>query len=184
MKMYLAWGVIVLTIVLMLILISLTDVLKDTSTIGVRKPYSLARTQAVLWTTIIFCCFIFIWGKSDFIIQVEFGKTALVLLGISLGTTMVGKAIDKADQKNLKDGIINNIHQNDPSNGFWWDILTDKEGISIARIQNVLFSVALMVGFVIYVAEKCKMPVYDDTLLILSGVSSAGYLGVKSNENK
>ena len=44
--------------------------------------------------------------------------------------------------------------------------------------------VALMIGFVIYVAEKCKMPVYDDTLLILSGVSSAGYLGIKSNENK
>ena len=182
--MALPYGVILLTITLGMVLIFKTDIIKDTSVTPTGKPYSLARTQLMCWTLIIFCCFIYIWGFSKDINKVELGKTTLILLGISTGIVMVGKSIDDSDKQELEKGNIKSLIQDSPSGGFLWDILTDRKGISIHRLQNVLFTVALMIGFIVSVYYSSKMPEFDETLLILSGVSSAGYLGVKLNENK
>lgn len=182
--MELAYGVIVLTIILGMVLIFKTEIIKDTGVSPTGKPYSLARTQLMFWTLIIFCCFVYIWGFSADINKVELGKTALILLGISTGTVIIGKSIDDADKRELAKGNIENLIQDSPSGGFLWDILTDGKGISIHRLQNVLFTLALMIGFTMSVYYYSKMPDFDETLLTLSGVSSAGYLGVKLNENK
>jgi hypothetical protein len=170
----------------MIVLIAKTEILKDTSALANGKPYSLSRTQLALWTVIIFCCFIYLWGKEDMIIsdKLKLGRTALILLGISTATTALGRTIDGSDEKKLQAGNVQSLHQNNPTEGFLWDILSDKDGISIHRFQNVIFSIVLMAAFVIHVAEKSLMPEFDDTLLILSGVSSVGYLGVKLSENR
>lgn len=188
---YLAYGVITLTILLAMILVFKTDILKDSSALQDRKPYSLARTQLMLWTVIVFCGFVYLWGVcNDTVVcggmgsRLVLGKTALILLGISAGTTILGRTIDESDKKNLDDGKVERLHQNDPTGGFLWDILSDNDGISIHRLQNVLFTLMLMIDFIIRVTCDCKMPEFDDTLLILSGVSAGGYLGVKINENK
>ncbi len=187
---YLAYGVIALTILLVMILVLRTDILKDSSALQDRKPYSLARTQLLLWTVIIFCCLVYLWGGNGteackgMTSDLAVGKTALILLGVSAGTTILGRTIDESDKKNLDDGKVERLHQNDPSGGFLWDILSDNDGISIHRLQNVLFTLLLMIDFIIRVLSDCKMPEFQDTLLILSGVSAGGYLGVKINENK
>jgi hypothetical protein len=173
-------------IALMAVLILKTEILKDTSVQpDGQKPFSLARTQFALWTLIIFCCFIYLWGEQELVInKVKLGSTALILLGIGTGTAVFGKAIDESDKRNLVAGNIRALTQNSPSEGFLYDILSDRDGISLTRFQNIIFTVTLMIGFVVSVAKFHAMPIFDDTLLILSGVSSAGYLGVKLNENK
>ncbi|MFZ6012533.1 MAG: hypothetical protein ACOYXT_19475 [Bacteroidota bacterium] len=185
--MYLTYGVMATAIALMAVLVFKTEIIRDTSTQPQgQKPFSLAKTQMALWTLIIFCCFVYLWGQENMIIseKLKLERTALILLGIGAGAAVIGKTIDESDKKNLANGAIQSMNQNFPSEGFFRDILSDKDGISLLRFQNVIFSVVLMIGFVAYVAKFNKMPVFDDTLLILSGVSSAGYLGVKINENK
>lgn len=190
---YLALLIIILAIVLLFILIKKTDLLKDESTCPDNKPYSLSKTQLAFWTLIVFSSFVYIISKLDFIITSDFtlNETALLLLGISGATTILGKTIDSSDRGKANKAnsvapppaVPKTLHQDDCSEGFLTDILSDANGISIHRFQNVIFTVVLMIAFVAYVLSECKMPDWDPTLLTLMGISSAGYLGVKINEN-
>jgi hypothetical protein len=59
------------------------------------------------------------------------------------------------------------------------DILTEDRGISLQRLQMVIWTVAL-VGVFIYTAwNTLAMPEFSETLLGLMGVSSASYLAAK-----
>jgi hypothetical protein len=177
----LSYGVIVLAVILMIVLAVKTDMLKDISN-ATDKPYSLSRVQFALWTLIVFCSFIYIWGQSS--VYFEIGNTALILMGIGTGTAIVAKTVDDSDKKNLKNGLISAIHQDGGSEGLLRDILSDKTGVSVHRVQNVLFTTAMMVAFVVEVLKYREMPEFSNTMLMLAGVSAGGYLGVKVNENK
>lgn len=146
----------------------------------IKKPFSLARVQVALWTIIIGCSYLYIYfcntpcGENLLILN----KTALALLGISIGTTVVAKNIDTSQLNNP------NRHQNGGSEGFFLDILSDENGISVHRFQAVLFSV---IAIVIYINKVCCMgvlPEFDNTLLGIITLSYSGYLGIKINENK
>ena len=65
---------------------------------------------------------------------------------------------------------------------FFWDICSDADGLSIHRLQAVAWTGLLGVVFVASIARRISMPVFDDNLLLLMGVSSAGYLALKPNE--
>ena len=175
--------IIVLATGLLTVLMLKTDLLKDESSCIGNKPYSLSKVQLALWSLVVFSCFVYLIGQDGFVFGKDFSinETALILLGISGVTTVIGNTIDSSDVQNPS---VTARHQDDCSEGFWRDILSDKNGISIHRYQNVIFTAILLVAYIAFVTKEGKMPDWDGTVLTLMGISSAGYLGVKMNENK
>lgn len=207
---YLAILIILLAVALLFMFISKNGLIKDDSNCVGTKPFSLAKTQFAFWTLIVFSSFVFLISENTFIIEsVQTNKqdqpkdepaknakkdiillsgTAMLLLGISGGTAVLGKTIDTSDQQRINTVVragspATPRHQDECSQGFLLDLLSDENGVSIHRFQNVIFTVVLMISFVVFVCTKGSMPEWDATLLTLSGISSAGYLGVKTNEN-
>jgi len=72
----------------------------------------------------------------------------------------------------------------DESRGFWTDVLSDANGISLHRFQMVLWTGVLGILFVKSVWGSLAMPEFNATLLGLMGISSGTYLGAKFPEQK
>lgn len=70
------------------------------------------------------------------------------------------------------------------SEGFWRDLITDKDGVALHRFQIALWTVALGVLFVWEVWERLAMPAFSTELLALMGISSGTYLGFKWPERQ
>ena len=68
------------------------------------------------------------------------------------------------------------------SEGWLTDVLSDDYGISLPRVQNLLWTLVLSAVFVRSVLTRLAMPEFDDTLLALMGISSGAYLGFKLPE--
>lgn len=185
--------------------------LRDTSA-ATPPPYSWARVQLAWWTVIILSSLIAIVWKD---MQVTppgnlptLHYSTLVLLGISASTIAVARTIDMTDVNTAAAR-----HQNQPRQGLFTDIISDQDGISIHRLQAVVFNALFgiwFIGSVIYnlqaypnndfcavyaagsqTAADCKlipldyiMPVITDNNLILLGLSSATYAAMKTTENK
>ena len=64
-------------------------------------------------------------------------------MGISVGTTFAAGTID-----NNQNPITR--HQNEPSAGFFIDILSDENGISIHRFQNVVWTIIAICLYLCY----------------------------------
>ena len=70
------------------------------------------------------------------------------------------------------------------SSGSWFkDIISDEHGLSFHRFQVVLWTVILGVVFAWTVANTFSMPEFENTLLILMGISNSLYLGFKIPED-
>ena len=154
------------------------------------RPYSLSRLQLVWWTTLVIACYssiVILCGSAP-----NLTDSTLWLLGIGSLTTASARLIDISDQNSGNALIsINSARQ-----GFWLDILSDQTGVSIHRLQAVLFN-ALFGGWFFY--TSCKnlellkssqltadkvMPVIAQNNLILLGISAGTYVALKSTENK
>jgi len=146
------------------------------------RPFSLARTQFAVWTVVVASVYLYhlLCIKNCPPLTLANSSTTLALLGISAGTTGMANVIDKSNASSIVPR-----HQNGPSQGFFYDILSDASGISIHRFQNVVWTI---VAITIYLYKAgtggCAMPELDGTILTLTGISSAAYLGLKVNENK
>jgi hypothetical protein len=143
------------------------------------RPFSLSRVQFGVWTVIVSCSYIYlILCNCCDMTKVTINSTALILMGISVGTTLAAGTIDHNQNAPTR-------HQNEPSAGFFIDILSDENGISIHRFQNVVWTIIAICLYLCYLnVSNCKLPELDSTLLALTGISSAAYVGVKINENK
>jgi hypothetical protein len=161
------------------------EMLRDISK-SPEKPYSLSRAQLAWWSVIIISSFISI--LFSFNMAPTLTESALILLGISASTTAVGRIIDKADQAK---GIP--LSQDEKSQGFLIDILSDEKGVSIYRLQTVLFNLAFGIWYICTVFYYMKnftgtnvdsiMPIISNNNLVLLGVSSATYVVLKTKEN-
>lgn len=164
--------------------------LKDWST-ATPKPYSYARTQLCWWTIIIVSSFISIFISKGNLPTLD--SSIVILLGISSGTTAIANVIDISDNSKTT-----TLSRNQLSEGFLIDILSDANGISIHRLQALLFNLVIGV-WVLYsvynglincnanVNSTCInsiIPVIDNSKLLLLGVSASAYAGLKANENK
>ena len=150
--------------------------------------YSYARSQLLWWTLIVITCFVVDFALTSTTTNIM-NNTALVLLGISAGTTVAGRVIDNSQSN------ASNIsqHQDEPSEGFWMDILSDQNGVSIHRFQAVLFNIAFGLAFVvqfiglipdpIVIGTAVAFPEFDSTTLGLIGLSSGTYATLKFSEN-
>lgn len=149
----------------------------------VLPPYSLARTQLAVWITIIGCVYSYavLWDELPL---TNINTTALLLMGISSGSFAAGVIIDTTE---IQQGIPR--HQDEfRSSNFFKDILSDKDGISIHRFQNLIWTIiAIFAYFYKYnnqpAAVPPALPVLDPTLLALTGISNATYLAMKTREN-
>ncbi len=160
---------------------------------SIRSPkpgYSWSRVQFAFWTIIIVGSAIYVWllkcGCSTNKISMDIDPVNLGLLGIAIGTTTVGKIIDTS-QSNQPAAATTSAQQNQPSQGFLIDILSDETGVSIHRLQNVLWTAVIGYIYISHVYTTCAIPgstVISPTMIALMGLSSAGYLGVKTTENQ
>jgi hypothetical protein len=158
---------------------------KNKSIDEIPRPYSLARVQLSAWTVIVSSAYLTHVLCMKCNIKLADSTTTLSLLGISAATAGLANVIDKgnaADKLQAGAGAIPR-HQNKPSEGFWFDILSDESGVSIHRFQNVVFTVIAMAIYLSKLAN-CPLPELDGTLLTLAGVSNMAYLGIKANENR
>lgn len=150
--------------------------------------YSYSRSQLFWWTIIIITCFAIdmaMTGASNGIMN----STALTLLGISAGTTIAGRVIDNSQSNDPSIAM----HQDSKSQGFWMDILSDQNGVSIHRFQAVLFNIGFGIVFIsqfisnipdhIIIGEAIPFAVFDNTTLGLIGLSAGTYATLKFNEN-
>lgn len=178
--------IIIITIILLGIF---TNLLRDSST-AIKKPYSYSRVQLAWWTVIIICSYIYLLMKNFYSIDITqpqeiISNTALILLGISAGTTAAGSLIDTTQKNN--EAILSR-HQDEASKCFLVDILSDENGISIHRFQTLIFNFVFGVLFIYKVMQINKaggitMPDFSDKELLLMGISSGAYTMLKSQEN-
>lgn len=146
-----------------------------------RAPFSLTKLQFGLWTVIISSSYIYLSFCKGDCAAAAINKTALVLMGIFAGTAVASTIIDKNEMNDNRER-----HQDTPSHGFFVDILSDDNGISLHRFQNLTWTIiAIMVYLykVSQITEGCQLPELSDTLLALTGISSATYLIMKTKEN-
>jgi len=67
---------------------------------------------------------------------------------------------------------------------FWLDLVSDSDGVSFHRFQNVVWSIVLGGVFLFQVWQNLAMPEFSATLLTLMGITSGTYLGFKFPEKK
>lgn len=196
-----AWVVVGLIVTLFLVLAYYTNVLRDeVSDCGVfdakaqklqqkgkrrfvnrEYPFSLAKVQFGLWTVIISASYVYLSLFKGDCAEGPINKTALVLMGIFAGTAIASTIIDKREIDDNRPR-----HQNSPSQGFFIDILSDDNGISLHRFQNFVWTLIAMTIYLYKVSEirtGCTLPELSDTLLALTGISSATYLVLRTKEN-
>jgi hypothetical protein len=162
------------------------NLLRDTSEARPR-PYSFSRMQLTWWTVIVLAAFITILIVKK--VCPTLWESTLILIGISSATMTTARVIDAADQSNT--GVSR--HQDERSNNLIIDILSDEKGVSIHRLQTVLFNITFGVWFIIIVIKGLNdatvdadhvMPQIEANNLVLLGLSSALYAGLKATENK
>ena len=169
-----------------ILLAFLSPILRDTvanpKALGdLQPPFSLSRTQLGVWITTIASFYIYaiLWDHKT---AGELNTTALTLMGISAATFAAAAVVDTSE---IQQGIPRS--QDEPSSGsFLQDILSDENGVSIHRFQNVIWTVvAIIIYFYNYNNEKPTdfLPNLSSTLLALTGISSATYLVLKTREN-
>jgi hypothetical protein len=156
-------------------LVLLAVFLKWAATSGVlrdgAKPenaYSLGRVQMAGWTILIAAslAFLFMVTWNENVIPTG----ALVLMGISFGSSLLAAQADGGAQFQKSTG------------NFIKDLLESGNGPEFHRFQMILFTIILMVIFVVKVANTLVMPEFDATLLALMGISSGAYIGFKLRE--
>lgn len=166
-------------IVLVGILISFTtDIIRDKTVPG--KPYSFARVQLMWWTLIIVSCYTSYYGMHGTIQQMD--SSALVLLGISIGTTTAARIIDNTEDNK---GVMRNKKQL-ARNNMVTNIISDSEGISVHRFQALVFNIVFGLMFISEFLDSeggNKFVSFSAMELGLMGISSAAYVGLKINEN-
>jgi hypothetical protein len=144
-------------------------------------PFSLAKVQFGVWTVIISSSYIYLSFFKGDCAEGPINKTALVLMGIFAGTAVASTIMDKREISDNRPR-----HQNSPSQGFFIDILSDDNGISLHRFQNFVWTVIAMTVYLYKVSQirtGCVLPELSDTMLALTGVSNATYLILRSKEN-
>jgi len=153
-----------------------------TKLLNKKSPYSLAKTQFAAWTVIIASSYIYLSLTKGDCADGAINKTALVLMGIGTGILTAAAIIDKREALDNRPR-----HQNRPSKGFFSDILSDHNGVSIHRFQNFVWTTIAMIVYIMkvsHVQTGCVMPELSDTLLALTGISGVTFLTMRASENK
>lgn len=170
-----AFAIILLVVSVLLAFVFKTNLIKDKSSQPDKKPYSLSRFQLLWWTVIIISCYILLFAiRDDFALL---SQSTLILLGISVAGTSFAAVVDYSQSDQDR-------HQDQPGVNFIQDVLSDDEGISVHRYQNLIFTFIFGIIFFYKVLATGNMPNFGPLELSLMGLSTAAYVGLKTSENK
>ncbi|MBD2247089.1 hypothetical protein [Nostoc sp. FACHB-888] len=140
-----------------------------------RNPFSLSISQLAFWTFLIFGSYLIIYGITGDYTNI-LTEQSLILLGINSITAFGTSLIDGHGNENKRKGSQR------VSEGFFYDILSDINGVNFHRFQTFIWTVAIGLFFVWEVIKNLAMPEFDETLLTLQGISAATYLGLRGQE--
>lgn len=168
------------------------NLLKDSSIAAIR-PYSQAKVQMAWWSLIILASYFTIMFTHRAIPNLD--KSAIILYSIGMAAGFASGMVDASHDDNPN--ILNDkISRNQNSQGFWVDILSDNNGITMPRLLNVLCNFGIGCYFLFMVWYNLPlpssvtftidniMPVINDTSLVMMGVTNTAYVGFKTSENK
>jgi hypothetical protein len=154
--------------------------------------YSLSQLQLVIWTFTILPLITAIFWKRlvsglndplDVVIPTEL----LVVMGIS-GATVVGSKLVPT-----KDTKTRNNPEKTGSKGFFFDLIMKKRKDVPATLDMTRFQQLMITGIVVFffvfttvkilkgmkTSEVTEIPSFNETLVVLIGISHAGYLTMK-----
>ena len=140
-----------------------------------RNPFSLSISQLAFWTFLIFGAYLIIYGITGDYTNI-LTQQSLILLGINSITAFGTSLIDGQGNDKKRKGSQR------VSDGFFYDILSDINGVNFHRFQTFIWTVAIGLFFVWEVIKNLAMPEFDETLLTLQGISAATYLGLRGQE--
>ena len=143
----------------------------NSTAVGTARPYSLARVQMAWWFALVIGAYVLLWALTDDLAQLN--SSVLALLGISGATGLSAAGIDSANNRQVPQ-----------TSNFFVDVLTDVNGITLARLQLLLWNLVLGVVFVARVFTDLEMPSFDATTLGLIGLSGGAYVGFKVPEKQ
>ncbi|MDD5387864.1 MAG: hypothetical protein PHD37_00850 [Gallionellaceae bacterium] len=133
------------------------------------RPCSLARVQMVWWFAIVFLSYVVLWLLMRELPSIP--ASALGLIGMAGGTALAAAAVDKGRPVPV-------------TKGFWFDISTDKDGVTLPRLQQIAWTSLLGIVFLSQVVTRLAMPDFDASVLALMGISAGTYLGFKVPETQ
>lgn len=137
---------------------------------GGARPFSLARVQMVWWFTITFVSYVVLWLTMHELPHIP--ASVLGLIGMAGGTALIAASVDKNNDAPLQ-----------PSAGFWNDITTDAHGVTLPRLQQIIWTLLFGLVFIQQMLSKLSMPDFGSSVLTLMGISAGAYLGFKVPEN-
>jgi hypothetical protein len=167
--------------------------------------FSFSKSQFAFWTFIVLASFIYIWASTGDMDSIN--TTALILLGITsatittsnliskndeskAGTPIKSESYEKTEEKPSKKQLTAEIKRvklrakEKNTGSFFEDILSDSNGVSIHRMQTVIFNLVFGIAFIKGVIFDYAMPDFTETQLILLGLSNGTYAFLKTTENK
>ncbi|MFZ6873562.1 hypothetical protein ACO0LF_16010 [Undibacterium sp. Di27W] len=149
-----------------------SGLLRDSNSVAVeQRTYSLARVQMAWWFFIVLASYIWLCIATEGIPTIS--AQALGLLGIGSATYLTAAGVDTSKPDQLGE-----------SQGFFHDILSDSQGLTLHRFQMLVFNVLIGFLFLIYVVQHFNMPNLDSNILALLGMSAGTYAGFKIPEKQ
>ena len=137
---------------------------------GGARPFSLARVQMVWWFSIVFVSYVLLWLTMHELPHIP--ASVLGLIGMAGGTALIAASVDKNNDDPLQS-----------STGFWKDITTDAHGVTLPRLQQIIWTLLFGLVFIQQMLSKLSMPDFDSSVLALMGISAGAYLGFKVPES-
>jgi hypothetical protein len=189
---YLFFVLLAAALVLAVWLARRTALLRDPHVVppaGALAPYSLARFQLAYWSFLALAAFVFIWMVTEELDTIT--GSVLGLLGIGSATALGASLIAQGKGEGGSAAKAAVGSEKPPlaaeprvaaSQGFLRDVLDGPQGLSLYRLQMLGWTLVLGVIFCVSVYERLSMPDFSPTLLALTGMSSATYLGAKIPE--
>jgi hypothetical protein len=150
------------------------------------RPFSYSRVQLCWWSLIILVCYWYFFMRYGVLLPLT--STIAFLLGGPIAVFVFGRTIDNTQIKTNNEEVPTRHQDTEKSQGFFIDILSDDTGISIHRLQAALFNVIYGIGFISYFLNSIQTQKYpfiqfETWQFALLGISAAGYLAIKANEN-
>ncbi|MEO8446402.1 MAG: hypothetical protein ABI528_02845 [bacterium] len=167
-RLLLAWLALIIFWVIIIVWVKDKKLIMQKTAAGDEQE-SLGKFFALMWTGVIASIYLFFYILASQIPEI-LGST-LVLLGITLGTSVVGST-----QKPKKEPL-NKL--NEEGRGFVYQILNGEDGPSINRFQALVFNIIFLVIFISYAAALWEFYQFNEYQLGLLGIANGAFLGFK-----